>query len=179
MGFELYNYGKDSLRNTDNSEWIDMITCWVEKEQGYNIYIFQVIVNNQKEIENYYATITASIAVEFQTKLRKAIEKWNIYLIFECEETVDWKIKAKVEQDKYAVRKMVCDDLSEKELEDRDYLRKRLLSLSINDLEEPKEKISLYDKIAEKDLELYTILRKSNLDINKKVALYIGDGIDE
>ena len=100
MGFELYNYGKDSLRNTDNSEWIDMITCWVEKEQGYNIYIFQVIVNNQKEIENYYATITASIAVEFQTKLRKAIEKWNIYLIFECEETVDWKIKAKVEQDK-------------------------------------------------------------------------------
>ena len=69
MGFELYNYGKDSLRNTDNSEWIDMITCWVEKEQGYNIYIFQVSVNNQKEIENYYATITASIAVEFQTKL--------------------------------------------------------------------------------------------------------------
>lgn len=51
--------------------------------------------------------------------------------------------------------------------------------ISINDLEEPKEKISLYDKIAEKDLELYTILRKSNLDINKKVALYIGDGIDE
>ena len=117
--------------------------------------------------------------MEFQTKLRKAIEKWNIYLIFECEETVDWKIKAKVEQDKYAVRKMVWDDLSEKELEDRDYLRKRLLSLSINDLEEPKEKILLYDKIAEKDLELYTILRKSNLDINKKVALYIGDGIDE
>lgn len=52
MGFELYNYGKDSLRNTDNSEWIDMITCWVEKEQGYNIYIFQVIVNNQKELWN-------------------------------------------------------------------------------------------------------------------------------
>lgn len=24
MGFELYNYGKDSLRNTDNSEWIDI-----------------------------------------------------------------------------------------------------------------------------------------------------------
>lgn len=25
MGFELYNYGKDSLRNTDNSEWIDIL----------------------------------------------------------------------------------------------------------------------------------------------------------
>lgn len=71
MGFELYNYGKDSLRNTDNSEWIDMITCWVEKEQGYNIYIFQVIVNNQKEIENYYATITASIRI----KIRVAFER--------------------------------------------------------------------------------------------------------
>lgn len=179
MGFELYDYGKKLLCNTDNSEWIDKITCWVEKEQGYNIYIFQVIVNNQNEIENYYATITASIAVEFQTKLKKAIEKWNIYLIFECEETVDWKIKAKVEQDKYAVRKMIWDDLSGKELENKDYLKKRLLSLSINNVEEPKEKISLFDKIAEKDLELYTILQKSNVDINKKVALYIGDGIDE
>lgn len=100
-------------------------------------------------------------------------------MIFECEETVDWKIRAKVEQDKYAVRKMVWDDLSEKELENKDYLRKRLLSLSINNVEKPKEKISLFEKIAEKDLELYTILQKSNLDIDKKVALYIGDGIDE
>lgn len=179
MGFELYNHGKELLWNSDNSEWIDKITCWIEREQDYNIYIFQVIVNNQKEIENYYATITASIAVEFQTKLKKPIEKWNIYLIFECVETVDWKIKAKVEQDKYAVRKMVWDDLSEKELENKDYLRKRLLSLSINNVEKPKEKISLFEKIAERDLELYTILQKGNLDIDQKVALYIGDGIDE
>lgn len=179
MGFELYNHGKELLWNSDNSEWIDKITCWVERERNYNIYIFQVIVNNQEEIENYYATITESIAVEFQTKLKKPIEKWNVYLIFECEETVDWKIRAKVEQDKYAVRKMVWDDLSEKELENKDYLRKRLLSLSINNVEKPKEKISLFEKIAEKDLELYTILQKSNLDIDKKVALYIGDGIDE
>ena len=71
------------------------------------------------------------------------------------------------------------NNLSEKELENKDYLRKRLLSLSINNVEKPKEKISLFEKIAEKDLELYTILQKSNLDIDKKVALYIGDGIDE
>ena len=49
MGFELYNYGKDLLCNTDNSEWIDMITCWVEKEQGYNIYIF--ITNNSDYLQ--------------------------------------------------------------------------------------------------------------------------------
>lgn len=81
---------------------------------GYNIYIFQVIVENQIEIEKYYETITASIAIEFQSNLEKAIERWNIYLVFECKESVDWKVKLKVEQDKFAVRKVVWDNLKKR-----------------------------------------------------------------
>lgn len=52
MEFDLYEKGKELLRNDDNIEWIDKITCWVKKELGYNIYIFQVIVENQIEIKN-------------------------------------------------------------------------------------------------------------------------------
>lgn len=82
MEFELFERGKEMLRNEDNAEWVNKITCWIEKEQGYNIYIFQIVAENQEEIEEYYEKITASIAVDFQAGLEKAIEKWNIYLIF-------------------------------------------------------------------------------------------------
>lgn len=180
MGFELFEQGKEMLRNEDNLDWIDKITCWIERERGYNIYVFQVVVEDQKEIEDYYGTITSAIAVDFQAELEKAIEKWNIYLIFECKDSVDWKIKEKVEQDKYAARKLVWDEMKGGNLGDKEYIRKRLLYFDIEEsTEKPKDKISLTQTIKEKDPELYNILQKRELDISKKVAMYIGDGIDE
>lgn len=180
MEFDLYEQGKELLKNDDNIQWIDKITCWVKKELGYNIYIFQVIVENQIEIEKYYETITASIAIDFQSDLEKAIEKWNIYLVFECKDSIDWKIKLKVEQDKFAVRKVVWDDLKEEELDDKEYIRKRLLCFEINEnLERHKDKGELIKWLEENDLELYKILQKKDLTLDQKVAMYVGDGINE
>lgn len=180
MVFDLYEQGKELLKNDDNIEWIDKITCWVKKELGYNIYIFQVIIENQTEIEKYYETITASIAIDFQSNLEKAIEKWNIYLVFECKESIDWKIKLKVEQDKFAVRKVVWDGLKEEELDDKEYIRKRLLCFEINEkLERHKDKGELINWLEENDLELYKILQKKDLTLDQKVAMYVGDGINE
>ena len=90
MEFELYEQGKALLKNDDNLEWIEKITCWVKRESEYNIYIFQVIIENEEEINKYYEAITASIATEFQADLKKAIERWNIYLIFECKDIINW-----------------------------------------------------------------------------------------
>lgn len=180
MEFDLYEQGKELLKNDDNIEWIDKITCWEKKELGYNIYIFQVIVENQAEIEKYYETITASIAIEFQSNLEKAIEKWNIYLVFECKESIDWKIKLKVEQDKFAVRKVVWDDLKGEELDDKEYIRKRLLCFEINEnSERHKDKGELIMWLEKNDLELCKILQKNDLTLDQKVAMYVGDGINE
>ena len=180
MEFDLYEKGIEALRNEDNIEWIDKIKCWVKKEVGYNIYIFQVTVDNQKEIIKYYEAITASIAIEFQAELEKAIEKWNIYLVFTCKENVDWKIKQKVEQDKYAVRKIIWDSLNEEELNSKDYLRKRLLCFEISETKEkPKEKEDLNSMIRERDYELFNVLQKNKLTIEEKAVMYIGDGTDE
>ncbi len=180
MEFELYDRGKELLRNADNIDWIEKITCWIKKEAGYNIYVFQVIVENQKEIEEYYETITAAIAVDFQAGLEKAIERWNIYLVFECKETIDWEIRLKVEQNKYAVRKVIWDNLKEEEMKSKDYLKNRLLCLHIKDkAEKPKEKENLINIIREQDCELYNILQKKNMTIEEKAVVYIGDGINE
>lgn len=180
MEFELFEYGKNQLRNEDNEEWIDKIACWIEKEPGYNIYVFQLVVQNQEEIEKNYEKITASIAVDFQAALEKAIEKWNIYLIFECREKVDWKIKEMVEHDKYAVRKLIWDEMKPENLNDKEYIRNRLLYLDIDEhIKKINEKISLMEKLKEKDFELYNILQKEKVETAQIVAMYIGDGIDE
>lgn len=43
------------------------------------------------------------------------------------------EIRLKVEQDKFAVRKVVWDNLKEEEMKDKEYIRKRLLCFEINE----------------------------------------------
>ena len=180
MEFELYEQGKALLKSDDNLEWIEKITCWVKRESEYNIYIFQVIIENEEEINKYYEAITASIATEFQADLKKAIERWNIYLIFECKDIINWQTRIKIEQDKYAVRKLVWDNLREEEINDKEYIRKRLLGVDIKaNIEPPKEKRNLIKIIEERDAELYSLLQKKNLTVEEKAVMYIGDGADE
>lgn len=180
MDFNLYEEGKELLRNKDNLEWLDKIICWVKEEPEYNIYIFQVIVDDQLELEECYEKIAAAIAVEFQAMLKKAIEKWNIYLVFECKKCIDWKIKLKVEKDKYAVRKIVWDNLGEEEINSKEYLRERLFGLSVSKKAEKRtEEESLLSMIKKRDLNLYEILQKEKLTIEEKTAIYMGDGINE
>ncbi len=180
MEFEIYEQGKELLKNEDNIEWIEKITCWVKKELGYNIYIFQVIVENQTEIEKYYETITAAIATEFQSNLEKAIERWNIYLLFECKEFIDWKVRLKVEQDKFAVRKVVWDNLKEEEVKDEEYMRKRLFAIEINGkYERHQNRNELIKWLEENDLQLYKILQEEKLTIDQKLAMYVGEGMNE
>lgn len=179
MSFEEYKQGIMALDCKDNSEWINKISCWVEKETGYNIYIFQVIVEDEKDLETYYEKITAAIATEFQINLEKTIEKWNIYLIFECKNKVSEELKGQIEQDKYSTRKMVWDSLKESELGDKVYIKNRLLYLSIvTDAPKTHEEISLLDKIKSIDLDLYQVINNADKDINQQVAIYLGGNLN-
>lgn len=55
-----------------------------------------------------------------------------------------------------------------------------MLCFEINEKSEKHEnKDELIKRIEEKDLELYKILQKKDLTLDKKVALYVGDGINE
>lgn len=93
---------------------------------------------------------------------------------------MDWSIKLKVEQDKFATRKVVWDNLKTEEMEDKEYIRKRLFCLEINEkLKKHENKDELIKKIEENDFELYKILNKTKLTLDQKVAIYLGDGINE
>lgn len=180
MNFNLYEEGIQCLKKIDNPDWINKITCWIKKENEYNIYVFQVKVENQEEIEKYHETITSAIAVYFQAELKKAIEKWNIYMVFTCKQKVDCKVKLKIEQDKYAARKVVWDNLNEAEMNNREYISKRLFSLDIKEnLQKKDDKDAFFKKIKEIDFELYEILKKQNISITDKAVIYIGDDMNE
>jgi hypothetical protein len=178
MNFDEYKQGVLELNCEDNAEWINKVTCWIAKEPGYNIYIFQVIIESESELEKYYDTIAAAIATEFQINLEKTIEKWNIYLVFECKKKISEELKGKIEQDKYSTRKMVWDSLNEKELGDKDYIKDRLLYLYIDIVSKrPVDEIPLIEKIKSIDFDLYRSI-KNNKDINTQIAIYLGGDMD-
>lgn len=181
MSFEEYRQGTSVLNCEDNFDWFNKITCWIEKEPGYNIYIFQVIVENENDLEKYYETIAAAIATEFQINLEKIIEKWNIYLIFESKMKISKELKSKIEQDKYSTRKMVWDSLSEEELDDKDYIKNRLLNLYI-DIErdiDQDDKIPLLEKIKSIDFDLYRVIKNADKNLDNQVAIYLGGTSNE
>lgn len=178
MNFEKYEQGLSVLNTPDNFEWRSKVTCWVKKETGYNIYIFQVVVEDELDLESNYERITAAIATEFQALLEKTIERWNIYLVFECKEKISEGLRGKVEQDKYSSRKMVWGLLSEEQLNDPEYLLNRLLHLEIN-RPDVTDVIPLKEKIKSIDLDLYKTIFMRDKRIEKQVAIYLGGTGDE
>lgn len=181
MKYSLYEEGKKALDNEDNKEWINNITCLKVIENDYNIYVFKVIIENQNFIEKYYFSITSAIAYYFQVNLEKEIEKWNIYVVFESKEEVDWKIRLKIEQDKYAVRKIVWDNLGDKEIQNDDFLINRLFNLNLENKQvtEKSNDDDLLEVIKENDKILYNILRNTQLEEEQKVAVYLGGDIND
>ena len=113
--------------------------------------------------------------------MEKEIEKWNIYVVFESKEEVDWKIRLKIEQDKYAVRKIVWDNLGDKEIQNDDFLINRLFNLNLENKQvtEKSNDDDLLEVIKENDKILYNILRNTQLEEEQKVAVYLGGDIND
>ena len=82
-----------------------------------------------------------------------------------------------IEQDKYATRKIVWDNLKEEELNSREYIIEHLFSLKIkeNMVRTNDNKDDLLKQIEREDLKLYEILENNNLTLEKKEAIYMKD----
>lgn len=82
------------------------------EERGNSFFIFTSEFNTQEDIRNYYSEINEIIALEFQSRLDKNIERWNLYIFYFIRENIPQVMKQLVEQDKYATRKIVIEDLT-------------------------------------------------------------------
>lgn len=159
MNIELNQDTMQQLRNNrDNNQWIENIVCWIAQTGKYGIRVFQVQVEDELELSKWHEEISAAIAVDVQSKLKTKIEKWNLYLIFECKKPISLPLKSDIEQDKYSTRKMVWDSLSQEEIDSKEYIEKRLFDLEIKedvDINKILEEETLQDRIKRTNIDLY------------------------
>lgn len=97
------------------------------------ITAFTCITNNNKTLDSNWEQISSLICAEYQTKLDDEFSRWNIYLVFLSSQPVENKIKYEIENDKFAVRKIIIDNLKD-ELDDNkiiELLNERILSSDV------------------------------------------------
>lgn len=71
----------EQLKMSDNKDLLTRLKCWLREEQGYNLYVFTALFENESELKKIWKDITDIIAVFFQSELEKDIEIWNIYIL--------------------------------------------------------------------------------------------------
>jgi hypothetical protein len=98
------------------------------------ISCFVAHVPNQQSCEDNWLSITSEIAINFQTTLTNDFASWNIYLVFICPDPIDKHLKYRIENNRFALRKIVLNyEIAEenKEKQILDILGKTILG---NDL---------------------------------------------
>lgn len=83
------------------------------------INVFTLLFENKSILAHSWKDIYSSIAAYFQTGLPidAEFERWNIYLLYICRESVDKELQYKIENDRFACRKIVLSSFTD-ELED-------------------------------------------------------------
>lgn len=151
------------------------LDCWKKVEENYNIYIFSIQLKNEEELLKIKDDLRDYLAIFFQSQtLEKDVERWNIYQVFFMQEPISLDVKLEIEQDKFATRKLIFDDvqmvLSDQEVEEKIYAE--IFDFSIN------KKIPITDSLLDNlDIEeqgILSIIEKANGDIDK-LLIQLGD----
>lgn len=70
---------------------------------------------NENELSEKWQYITSSIAALYQAHLTDDYSTWNIYLLLVCEEPISRNLQYKIENDKFAMRKIVHSEVENSE----------------------------------------------------------------
>lgn len=113
------NKANHILKKINNSQddvpVFEQLCCWEKSLEDYKIYIFSIQIDKESDLVEVNDNLRDFIAIYFQSQLlEKMVEKWNIYQIIFVNEKVAPPIKQKIEQDKFATRKIVISGFSEK-----------------------------------------------------------------
>jgi len=115
------NYILKKIKNSqEDVPEFEQLHCWEKPFEGYKIYIFSIQIDKESDLIEINDKLRDFIAIYFQSQfLDKLVEKWNIYQVIIVNEKVSPPIKQKIEQDKFATRKIILSDFPE-ELSDLD-----------------------------------------------------------
>ncbi|MEK4602425.1 ABC-three component system middle component 1 [Bacillus sp. FSL L8-0099] len=152
------------ILSLDGESQYDKVKCfqYIDDQGKYKFYIFTCYYDLEEELKNDFRILNDIIAYDFQRKLMLDIEKWNIYIFFFAKEIISEELKNLIEQNKYATRKIVFDNIS-KELSNSEIEKIIFNKLFFLDLS-PEEKVqdqgtnAVQDIISRKDLLLMDLI---------------------
>ena len=147
-------------------------------DRNFSIYIFSCEFKDENDLLENFKIINNSIAFDFQRTLEKEIERWNLYFVAFVNSKVSEGVKDKFEQDRYATRKIVYDDVNNMSVDHKkNIINKKLFSLELDSKKHIKEKESnenmqtlraLLTDVEQRTLE---IMNKTFTHVNKKKSL--------
>jgi DNA repair exonuclease SbcCD ATPase subunit len=177
------------LDKTEESYEKPLLNCWEKKENHHLLYVFSVYIENQQELKANWKKVKNYIATYVQgLLLEKAVERWNLYIVFFVKNEIDNELKYKIEQDKFSTRKIVLDNMqkefSEEEIMDK--VEDLIFRLDIdNKLIEKEENIKSKDKKIKKitisDFRIYQGTEEFSFETSENkiadlVAIYAPNG---
>lgn len=169
------------ILNLESEKEYETIKCfqYIDDSNKYKFYVFSCYYNDEEELKAHFKTINDIIAFDFQSNLLLDVERWNLYIFFFVGDTISHELKTSIEQNKYATRKILYDNMSKepsiKQIEEIILNKLFRLELSPEELKHEEYNISLQDIIKQKDSflinsikEVANIQGNSKKEINKK-----------
>lgn len=155
------------------------LKCWINNDNGFDIYIFTITVEDEAQLNEIWIAFISDIAVYFQSKLTEKIEIWNIYTIFFVRKKISSFIKYKIEEDRYSTRKIVMDNYENEQYSkksEEDIIIEKLFDFTIQTQEQYiEENMNNKHLLLSNDSDLYKIVSGKPIEnIKEALAKYSG-----
>lgn len=79
---------------------------------GDNIPIIFIQFRDLNDLEKYWKEFNSFITAEYLTKLKNDFSKWNSYVFYLTESTVEKPLKYEIENNKFSTRKIVVESVN-------------------------------------------------------------------
>lgn len=80
---------------------------------GDNIPVIFIQFKNLNDLEKYWKEFNSFITAEYLIKLKNDFSKWNSYVFYFTESTVEKPLKYEIENNKFSTRKIVIDAINQ------------------------------------------------------------------
>lgn len=108
---ENYLPYKENILKELTESYKSLIFKFIIEKININISVLFVygLTKDLEENDNW-EKISEKIALKYQSKISDAVDKWNIYILYVCQDTVKKELKNKIENNRFSNRKIVEDN---------------------------------------------------------------------
>ena len=110
-----------------------------------NISVFCCQVQSTDDLKKEWQQINNYIATTFVFKNKNAFERWNTYLLFSCSEVTPPALHYEIENNKFALRKILIAGKSLDNYELVDFLNQKILATNIEINQTSKYAVEIKD----------------------------------